>query len=120
MIIKKSPEEIGRMRRAGGVVARVHSEVQMLIKPGIRTIDLDRLAETIIRDEGCSPSFKGYRGFPASICVSLNEEIVHGIPGPRKLREGDLVKVDVGAIFEGFHADSAWSFYVGDEPAPEV
>jgi methionyl aminopeptidase len=120
VIIKKSPEEIDRMRRAGKVVARVLSEVPALITPGTRTIDLDRLAEKIIRAEGCTPSFKGYRGFPASICVSLNEEIVHGIPGPRKLREGDLVKVDVGAVFEGYHADSAWTFYVGDEPPAEI
>ena len=114
MIIKKSPEELDRMREAGRVVAKVLDEVRDKIKPGVRTRELDQIVERIIRGEGCTPSFKGYRGFPASACISLNEEIVHGIPGPRKLKDGDLVKLDVGAIFEGYHGDSAWTFYVGD------
>jgi methionyl aminopeptidase len=105
------------MRQAGRVVAKVLDEVRDAVRPGVRTREIDQLVEKIIRSEGCTPSFKGYRGFPASACISLNEEIVHGIPGPRKLRDGDLVKIDVGAIFEGYHGDSAWTFSVG-EPAP--
>jgi len=114
MIIKKSAEEIDKMRKAGRVVAKVFDEVQPLLKPGTKTKEIDALVEKVIRSEGCVPSFKGYRGFPGSACISLNEEIVHGIPGGRKLREGDLVKLDVGAIYDGFHGDSAWTFYVGD------
>ncbi len=115
-MIKKSPRELDLMRKAGSVVAKVHTELRDEIRPGVRTRDLDAIVERIIRGEGCTPSFKGYRGFPASACISLNEEIVHGIPGARKLREGDLVKVDVGAIWEGYHGDSAWTFYVANEP----
>lgn len=108
------------MREAGRVVAKVFTDIRDEIRPGVRTRDLDRIVERIIRGEGCTPSFKGYRGFPGSACISLNEEIVHGIPGPRKLKDGDLVKIDVGAIFEGYHGDSAWTFYVGDVPPGEV
>jgi methionyl aminopeptidase len=120
LIIKKSSEELDRMRAAGRVVAKVLDEVRDKIKPGVRTREIDQLVEKIIRGEGCTPSFKGYRGFPASACISLNEEIVHGIPGPRKLTEGDLVKIDVGAIFEGYHGDSAWTFYVGEQAPPVI
>jgi methionyl aminopeptidase len=119
LIIKKSPEELDRMRAAGRVVAKVLDEVREKIRPGVRTREIDQLVERIIRGEGCTPSFKGYRGFPASACISLNEEIVHGIPGARKLKEGDLVKIDVGAIFEGYHGDSAWTFSCG-QPSPIV
>jgi methionyl aminopeptidase len=120
LIIKKSPDEIERMREAGRVVRGVLKAIPGELKPGIRTKQIDELVETLIRDAGCVPSFLGYRGFPASACISLNEEIVHGIPGPRELREGDLVKIDVGAIHDGYHADSAWTFYVGEAPPPEV
>lgn len=120
MIIKKSPDELDRMREAGRVVAKVLDVLRDGVRPGVRTREIDVLVERVIRGEGCVPSFKGYRGFPASACISLNEEIVHGIPGARKLREGDLVKIDVGAIYEGYHADSAWTFYVGDDPPPEI
>jgi len=120
MIIKKSAEEIERMHTAGRVVAKVFDDVRDKLRPGTKTKEIDTLVEKIIRSEGCVPSFKGYRGFPGSACISLNEEIVHGIPGRRKLREGDLVKLDVGAIYEGYHADSAWTFYVGDEVPPEI
>ena len=120
MIIKKSPEELDRMRRAGRVVAKVFDALRDEIKPGVKTRTLDAIVERVIRGEGCTPSFKGYRGFPASACISLNEEIVHGIPGSRKLREGDLVKIDVGAISDGYHGDSAWTFYVGDVVPPHI
>jgi methionyl aminopeptidase len=120
MIIKKSSAELDRMREAGRVVGNVLEAVRDEVRPGVKTRTLDALVEKVIRDAGCTPSFKGYRGFPASACISLNEEIVHGIPGSRKLREGDLVKIDVGAIYEGYHGDSAWTFYVGDVPPPEI
>jgi methionyl aminopeptidase len=120
MIIKKSADELDKMRTAGRVVAKVLDAMPEAVKPGVRTRDIDALVEKIIRGDGCTPSFKGYRGFPASACISLNEEIVHGIPGSRKLKEGDLVKIDVGAIYEGYHGDSAWTFYVGDNPPTEV
>jgi len=120
VIIRKSPDEIELMRRAGSVVVKAFEAVREQIRPGVKTSALDAVIERLIRGEGCVPSFKGYRGFPASACISLNEEIVHGIPGRRKLRDGDLVKIDVGAIYEGYHGDSAWTFYVGDDMPPEI
>lgn len=120
MIIKKSPDELAKMQQAGRVVVKAFEAVRENVRPGVATKSIDEAVERVIRAEGCIPSFLGYRGFPASACISLNEEIVHGIPGPRKLEEGDLVKVDVGAIHDGYHADSAWTFYVGDEPPAEV
>jgi methionyl aminopeptidase len=107
MIIFKSTEEIDRMRRAGRIVASTIDRLLETVKPGVTTADLDKLAEKIIRVEGAVPSFKGYRGFPATICTSLNEQVVHGIPGWRRLDAGDVVSLDVGAIWEGYHADSA-------------
>lgn len=108
------------MRAAGKVVARAIEAAREEIMPGIRTADLDALVERVIRGAGCVPSFKGYRGFPGSICASLNEEVVHGIPGDRRLEEGDILKVDVGAIHEGYHADSAYTYYVGESPPAEI
>ena len=117
MIIFKSPEEIDRMRRAGAIVARTIERLLAAVRPGITTLVLDVLAEQTIRGEGGIPSFKGYRGFPASICTSLNDEVVHGIPGRRILEEGDIVSLDVGAIWEGYHGDSAVSVFVGEAPS---
>src|SRR5688572_13057757 len=95
------------MRRAGRITAATVSLLMDRVRPGMTTADLDRLAEEHMRSGGAIPSFKGYRGFPGSICTSLNEEVVHGIPGPRVLRDGDLLSLDVGAIWEGYHGDSA-------------
>jgi methionyl aminopeptidase len=117
VIFRKSPEELQRMRRAGRITAAAREAVVEAVRPGITTAELDTIAEKVIVDEGATPSFKGYRGFPASICASVNHEIVHGIPGERILREGDLFKVDVGAIFEGFHGDSAVTVFVGSPPS---
>lgn len=108
------------MRSAGRVVVKAFNAVEEALKPGITTKEIDAIVEHVISGEGCIPSFKGYRGFPASACTSLNEEIVHGIPSDRRLDEGDLLKLDVGAIREGYHADSAWTFYVGERPPAEV
>lgn len=117
MIVYKSPEEIDRMRRAGRVVALTIERLSNEVRPGMTTADLDAIAERSIRGEGCTPSFKGYKGFPGSICTSLNEEVVHGIPGRRRIREGDLLSLDVGAIWEGYHGDSAVSLFVGEPPS---
>jgi methionyl aminopeptidase len=114
MIIRKSAEELQRMRRAGRITADTISAVLAAVEPGGTTLDLDRVAEEFIRAEGAVPSFKGYRGFPATICASVNHEIVHGIPSSeRVLAEGDLLSLDFGAIWEGFHADSAVTVLVG-------
>ena len=118
MIYKKSPEEIEIMRKAGEIVAQTHHQLEQALKPGITTAELDRIAEDVIRSSGATPSFKGYRGYPASICVSPNHVIVHGIPGPQTLDEGDIVAIDIGAFYQGFHGDSAWTYAVGDiDPA---
>jgi methionyl aminopeptidase len=117
VIILKSPEEIQRMRKAGRIVALTIERLTERLRPGMTTGDLDELAEKIIRKEGALPSFKGYRGFPGTICTSVNEEIVHGIPGKRKLVPGDVLKLDVGAIWEGYHGDSAVSLFVGGPPS---
>jgi methionyl aminopeptidase len=120
VIIHKSAEEIDRMRRAGRVVAATIERLHAAVRPGATTAKLDRLAEEAIRSSGAEPSFKGYRGFPGSICASVNEQVVHGIPGSRVLREGDLLSLDVGAIWDGYHADSAVSLFVGEPPTAEA
>jgi methionyl aminopeptidase len=113
MIICKSKAEIEIMREAGRIVAQTHRKLAQYIRPGITTQELDDIAETFIRKCGAIPSFKGYGGFPGSICTSVNEELVHGIPGKRKLKEGDIISIDIGAQFEGYHGDSAWTYGVG-------
>lgn len=113
MIILKSKAELEVMREAGRIVALTHQELAKAIKPGVTTKQLDEIAETFIRSMGAIPSFKGYGGFPGSICTSVNEELVHGIPGKRVLQEGDIISLDIGAQFEGFHGDSAWTYPVG-------
>lgn len=113
MIILKSKAELEVMREAGRIVALTHQELAKAIKPGVTTKQLDEIAETFIRSMGAIPSFKGYGGFPGSICASVNEELVHGIPGKRVLQEGDIISVDIGAQFQGYHGDSAWTYPVG-------
>jgi methionyl aminopeptidase len=111
----KSPREIEIMRQASRIVATVLKEIAELVQPGMTTADLDTHAEKRIRDMGATPSFKGYHGFPASICSSINHEVVHGIPNKRKvIRSGDVLKVDTGAYFEGFHGDSCITIAVGE------
>jgi methionyl aminopeptidase len=114
MIIRKSSTEIEAMGRAGAVVAKTLELLGGLAKPGVTTADLDEAAETYIRSEGGVPTFKGYRGFPAAICTSPNSMVVHGIPGAYELKEGDLISVDVGVTLDGFVADSAFTFAVGE------
>ncbi len=114
MIICKTPREIEIMRQAGKIVALTHQELKKHIAPGITTKELDAIAEEFIRKHDAIPSFKGYNGFRGSICASVNEELVHGIPGPRVLKNGDIISIDIGAKYQGYHGDSAWTYAVGD------
>lgn len=110
----KSAREIGLMREAGKILAKVHEELGAAIRPGMSTLDIDRLGEKLIRGYGCVPSFKNYNGYPASICVSVNDEVVHGIPDKNHiLREGDIVSLDAGVIWQGYHSDAARTHAVG-------
>jgi methionyl aminopeptidase len=121
MIIRKSPGELDKMRRSGRILAATIDRVLEAVEPGVTTLDLDRIAESHIRDEGATPNFLGYKGFPASICASLNDEIVHGIPSrDRVVREGDVLSLDFGAIWEGFHSDSAVTVFVGAPPSDDA
>jgi len=119
MIVVKSQRELDKMRRAGEVVAKVHYKLAQLIQPGITTKELDRIAEEIIRKEGAIPSFKGvpcaYGGmdFPGSICTSVNNQVIHGIPGDTVLSEGDIISIDAGAVLDGYHGDAARTYPVG-------
>lgn len=119
MIICKSHAEIEIMREAGRIVALTHEELVKWIEPGITTKEIDAIAENVIRKYKATPSFKGYNGFPASICASVNEELVHGIPGNRKLVEGDIISIDIGANYRGYHGDSAWTYAVGNISAED-
>ena len=110
----KTPAQLAEMRQAGRVVAEVLELLSGIAEPGMTTEQLDRAAEDHIVSSGARPSFKGYHGFPAAICASVNEEVVHGIPSARKLREGDLLKVDVGAEWHGYHADAAVTVAIGE------
>ncbi|WP_115081697.1 type I methionyl aminopeptidase [Synechococcus sp. N32] len=113
----KSAREVKIMRQASHIVATVLREVMGMVEPGQTTGDIDAYAEKRIREMGATPSFKGYHGFPASICASINNEVVHGIPSPKRvIRQGDLLKVDTGAYFEGYHGDSCITICVGDAP----
>ncbi len=114
-VIIKSPREIELMREAGKILAKVHEELGKALKPGMSTYDIDRLGEELIRSFGCEPSFKNYQGYPASICVSVNEEVVHGIPTKKRLiQEGDIVSLDAGVIYKGYHSDAARTHGVGE------
>ncbi len=114
MITSKSRREIDLMRKAGEIVALAHQAVAEAIRPGITTGELDRIVEKVIRDHQATPSFKGYNGFPAAICASVNEVLVHGFPSKYALREGDIISVDIGACYKGYHGDSAWTYAVGE------
>ena len=124
MVTRKSRAEIARMRQAGRIVAEVLALVEDALKPGVTTGHLDQIAEEHIRKAGATPSFKGYPGinprrpFPASLCISIDDEIVHGVPGERTIRDGQVVSIDAGAIVDGWHGDAARTFFVGEPPAP--
>ncbi len=119
MITRRSTAEIATMRRAGRVVAEVLDLVEGELRPGVSTAHLDQLAEEHIRKAGGTPSFKGYYGYPSSLCISIDREVVHGIPGDRTIANGQVVSIDAGAIIDGYHGDAARTFIVG-EASPEV
>lgn len=114
MITIKSEQELAKMRRAGEVLIGFFELVEKEIKPGVSTAYIDKIAYDYITAQGCTPSFKGYNGFPGSICSSVNEEVVHGIPGNRVLKEGDIFSIDIGACYQGYHADAARTYPVGN------
>ena len=114
MIVCKSASELVRMRTANALVADVLGALEAMVLPGVTTLDLDAVAESLVREGGAEPAFKGYRGFPATVCASVNEEVVHGIPSKRPLKAGDIVSLDVGVLLDGFYGDSALTVPVGE------
>jgi methionyl aminopeptidase len=116
----KSPREIGLMRAGGHILADVVDRLREMVKPGLSTLEIDEDVEAFIRSRGAVPAFKGYRGFPATVCISINDEVVHGIPSAhRRIKEGDIVGLDLGCIVEGYYADCAFTLAIGDVP-PKV
>ena len=113
MIVCKSPEEVAKMRAANALVAGVLGELREAVKPGVTAQELDAVAETRVREAGAIPAFKGYHGYPATLCVSINDAVVHGIPSPRELVEGDIVSLDMGVVLDGYYGDSALTVGVG-------
>ncbi|WP_353893452.1 type I methionyl aminopeptidase [Proteinivorax hydrogeniformans] len=114
MIIIKSSREIGLLAEAGRITAEAHKVVSQAIKPGVTTKELDNIVEDYLLSKGAQPAFKGYHGFPASICASVNEEVVHGIPGGKTLKDGDIISIDIGAKVNGYHGDAAKTYAVGE------
>ncbi len=117
MIVLKSPRELGLMRRGGHILADVMERLRTFVEPGMTTQEIDEEVEAYIRKRGAQPAFKGYRGFPATVCVSINDEVVHGIPSPhRRIKDGDIIGLDLGCIVEGYYADCAFTLAVGEVP----
>jgi len=114
MIHYKTSEEIELIKESAEILGRVHAEIAKLVKPGAKTSDMDELAEEFIRDHGGVPSFLNYNGFPYTLCVSPNEQVVHGFPSDEKLQEGDILSIDCGVLFQGFHSDSAYTYPIGE------
>ena len=110
MVHYKSANDVQLIKESAQILGRAHGEVARHIKPGVKTKELDRVAEEFIRDHGGSPSFKNYHGFPAALCISVNETVVHGFPGDRELKETDVISIDCGVLFKGFHSDSAYTY----------
>ena len=114
MITLKSQREIKLLKIAGNIVYQTHQYLKPYVKEGITTKELDKLAEDFIRSKGATPSFKGYEGFPSTLCTSINSEVVHGFPSDRQLKNGDIISIDIGACYKGYHGDSAWTYTVGE------
>ena len=114
MITIKSKREIELLKIAGNIVYQTHQYLKPYIKEGITTKELDKLAENFIKSKDATPSFKGYEGFPSTLCTSINSEVVHGFPSDRKLKNGDIISIDIGACYKGYHGDSAWTYTVGE------
>lgn len=119
MVTFKTDEEVELLRQSNLLVSATHAAIVSLMKPGVATREIDRIAEEFIRDNGGTPGFKGYQGFPNALCISVNDQVVHGIPSDKVLRDGDIVSVDCGVYKNGFHGDSAYTFAVG-EISPEI
>ena len=119
MITIRTEEEINLLRKAGEIVGETHHYLEKFIKPGITTKELDKLAYDFIISKGATPSCLGYEGYPATLCTSINEEVVHGIPSNRKLKNGDIITIDIVACYKGYHGDSAWTYAVGSIDAPK-
>ena len=117
MIHYKTSNEIDLIRQSGEILSRAHAEVAKLVAPGVSTAALDKVAEEYILDHEGEPSFKGYNGFPGSLCISINEQVVHGIPGSHQLESGDIVSIDCGVLYKGFHSDAAYTYPVGEVKA---
>jgi methionyl aminopeptidase len=113
MIAIRTDMELDIMRRSGEILRDCFLEIEEMIRPGVTTADIDRVAEEFIRSRGAVPAFKGYQGYPASICASVNEQVVHGIPGPRKLEEGDIIGIDIGVLYDEYYADASRTYPVG-------
>ncbi|MCO6360115.1 methionine aminopeptidase type I [Roseivirga pacifica] len=116
MIKYKTEEEIQKIRESALILGKTHGEVAKHVRPGIKTKELDKIAEEFIRDHGATGSFKGYGGFPATLCISTNEVVVHGFPSDYELKDGDIISIDCGVYYQGFHSDSAYTYPVGDVP----
>ena len=114
MIYYKSEEEVELIKESGEILSRAHGEIAREVKPGVKTIQLDKIAEEYIMDNGGVPSFKDYNGFPYTLCISLNENVVHGFPSEVELKEGDIVSIDCGVFYKGFHSDCAYTYPIGE------
>jgi len=114
MIFYKTEEEIQIIRESADILGRAHGEVAKNVRPGVKTKDLDKIAEEFIKDHGATASFRGYNGFPATLCISTNEVVVHGFPSEYELKDGDIISIDCGVYYKGFHSDSAYTYPVGD------
>src|SRR4051812_17190194 len=114
MVFYKTDQEIELIRQSGDILGRAHAEVAKHIKPGVKTSELDKIAFDYIISKGAIPSFKGYKGFPHTLCISMNENVVHGMPGNYELKNGDVVSIDCGVFYNGFHSDSAYTHPVGE------
>lgn len=117
MVKYKTREEVEIIKESAQILGKAHGEVAKIIRPGVKTSELDEVAEEFIRDHGGSPSFKNFNGFPSSLCISLNENVVHGFPSDYELREGDIISVDCGVFYKGFHSDSAYTYPIGEVSA---
>jgi methionyl aminopeptidase len=116
MIHYKTSEEVERIKQSADILGRAHGEIAKHVKKGVKTSFLDKIAEEFIRDHGAVPSFKGYNGFPSSLCISVNEVVVHGFPSEYELKDGDIISVDCGVFHQGFHSDSAYTYPIGEVP----
>jgi methionyl aminopeptidase len=119
MVVLKTRAEIEKMRTCGQILARIRAQIKQAIKSGVTTDELDQIVAKLLKEEGAEASFLGYNGYPKNSCISVNEEVVHGIPGPRVINDGDIVGFDLGVFYDGYHTDSAWTFAVG-EVTPKV